>query len=178
MTIRTVFFAAALAGAAGLAAPAADAAVLQYVGSWRVDDGPQWGLGPLAYTGQEAAALLFGGSAADYVISTVSALVAEIDRLTWISTWDSTDICGGAFPCGTKVADDFKVSTGGFYLNPGDTSAYVTDWAVGPQFVNYAFRVGDDIPPIPLPHGLPLAAGALVLLALVARRRRDEGPSA
>jgi len=54
-------------------------------------------------------------------------------------------------PCGTKVAEDFEISTGGNYANPGNTSAYVTDWAVGSQFTNYAFlirdgRVGGAVP--------------------------------
>ena len=54
-----------------------------YVGSWRVSDGPSWSgtppNGPLAYTGQEAAALLFGGSASDYRISTVDSNPLNID---------------------------------------------------------------------------------------------------
>ncbi len=37
------------------------------------------------------------------------------------------------------MADTFVQSTGGFYLNAGDTSAYVNDWAGGSEFTNYAF---------------------------------------
>lgn len=60
-----------------------------YVGSWNVPNGeaPRWTddppNGPLAYTGQEAAALLFGGSAGDYAISTAGSDVALIDNQAW-----------------------------------------------------------------------------------------------
>ncbi len=64
-----------LMAATTLTAGAANAA-LTFVGAWQVDQGPTWfgspPDGPLAYTGQEAAALLFGGNASDYSISTVS----------------------------------------------------------------------------------------------------------
>jgi hypothetical protein len=47
-------------------------------------DGPFWTSsppeGPLAYTGKEAAALLFGGSASDYVISTAGTDVGSINH--------------------------------------------------------------------------------------------------
>lgn len=121
-------------------AVAAPANALVFVGSWTVDQGQSWTVVPPAYTGQEAAALLFGGVAADYQISTVDNTVANIDRLAWVSTWGGA--CGGTFPCGTKVADTFKQSTGGLYQNFGDTSAYANDWAIGAQYTNYAFRVG------------------------------------
>src|ERR1700733_3455175 len=55
-----------------------------YVGSWAVDNGPVWyqNVEPV-YSGQSAAALLFGGSATDYVISTVDSKVADINFETW-----------------------------------------------------------------------------------------------
>ncbi|MBX9897487.1 MAG: PEPxxWA-CTERM sorting domain-containing protein [Qipengyuania sp.] len=126
--------------AAAVAVPASAVTHIAFVGSWRVDDGPNWTVVPPAYTGQAAAALLFGGLASDYYISTVDNTVGNIDRQSWVSTWGGA--CGGSFPCGTKVADTFAQSTGGLYQNPGDTSAYVNDWAIGPEYTNYAFRVG------------------------------------
>lgn len=130
--------AAALAAAASMATSAS--AALVYVGSWEVDQGPSWTTVPPAYSGQEAAAFLFGGTASDYVISTVDSNPADIDGLTWVSTWGGA--CGGSFPCGTQVADSFVQSTLGLYATPGDTSAYVNDWAVGAQYTNYAFFTG------------------------------------
>ena len=145
---------------------ASEAATYIYVGSWQVDAGPEWSSVPTppAYTGQEAAALIFGGSAANYAISTLS---DSVNFLAWVSTWGGA--CEGAFPCGTEVAQDFKVSSEGLYAAIGDTSAYVYDWALGAQYTNYAFRVSE----VPLPAGLPLLAAGLGVLGLVARRKRS-----
>lgn len=160
-TLTRLALALTLAGAAGLASAAP-----VYVGSWKVDDGAYWGSVPAAYTGQEAAAFLFGGNAADYVISTIDALAANINNLTWVSTWGGA--CGGTFPCGTQVAENFKVSTGGFYATSGDTSALVLDWAQGEQFRNYAFRVEQ----VPEPTPLALLGLAAVVAGWAAKRRR------
>jgi len=135
-------FALSAAMSVALVSTPAQAVEYLYAGSWEVDDGPNWTSGPAAYTGQEAAALLFGGVASDYAISTIDNLVANIDNLAWVSTWGGA--CDGEFPCGTRVAENFKISTGGNYENLGDTSAYVSDWAVGSQFTNYAFLIRDS----------------------------------
>ena len=116
---------------------AANATVYVYVGSWEVDQGPSWTVVPPAYTGQQAAALLFGGSPANYVVSSVDSNPVDINFQNWVSTWGGA--CGDNFPCGTLSADNFVVSTAGFYQNPGDTSSYVQDWEVGSQYTNYAF---------------------------------------
>src|SRR4051794_32607251 len=87
MLFRRVL-AAAVAATALLSAGVADAAYV-FAGSWRVDQGPAWdgsgGNGPLAYSAQEAAALLFGGQASEYVISTAGKSFADADKVAWYS---------------------------------------------------------------------------------------------
>ena len=150
-------------------ATTADAATYTFVGSWQVDQGPSWTVVPTAYSGQDAAALLFGGNAADYAISTVDNVAANIDFQAWVSVWFSSSFgyCGGANPCGIKVAENFVASSSGLYANPGDTSAYVTDWATGSEYTNYAFTVSA----VPLPAALPLFASGIVAFGAYARRR-------
>jgi hypothetical protein len=142
------------------------ASAATFVGSWTVDQGPSWWDVPTAYTGQEAAAFLFGGVASDYLISTIDNLEANIDNLAWVSTWGG--VCGGTFPCGTKVAENFEISTGGLYASEGDTSAYVLDWAVGSQFTNYAFRVAA----VPEPGTWAMMLVGFGAVGMAMRRRR------
>lgn len=124
---------------AAIAVPANAALVL--VGSWQVDQGPSWLGQPLAYTGQEAAALLFGGTAGSYTISTES---GSANGLAWYSV-----IGGGAF----TFAGDYSNKYDGAYYGPiysysccgpdhqftNAASAYVSDNAVGSAYTNYAF---------------------------------------
>jgi hypothetical protein len=124
---------------------------------------------PPAYTGQEAAALLFGGLASDYAISTNSSSENEVNNYAWVSTWGG--VCGSDFPCGTQVAENFKVSSQGLYQNPGDTSAYVEDWAIGGEYRNYAFRIVQTEVPVPG----TLALLGLGMFGLAALRSRKTG---
>jgi hypothetical protein len=147
-----------LAGVAGQLS-----ATATYVGSWTVDQGPYWSPPPTAYSGQQAAAFLFGGSPSSYEISTVSSNPTQINFSAWISTFGGGSYCTG-FPCGAVVAQNYVVSTGGLYENFGDTSAYVLDWAQGAQYTNYAFVV-------PEPGSLVLfGSGALGLIGLLRRK--------
>ncbi|NHX28309.1 hypothetical protein HA397_30705, partial [Escherichia coli] len=118
---KNILAAGAVVSVAGLA-QTADAATYNYVGSWKLGDGPDWTVAD-ALTGQEAAALLFGGTAADYVISTVSDLVADIDFMAWVDTYSQP-----APFTATKVAQDYVNDGGdGKYNAFGETTAYVSD---------------------------------------------------
>lgn len=169
-------FAKTLAGAAlfvGLSF--AQAATYTFVGQWNVYDpaAPEWSdpafastNGPLAYTAQEAAALLFGGSASDYVISTVNDNPLNIDFKAWYA------VIG--YNTGVKFAQDYSNKYEGLYYGPTDSftplnvnnsaSAFVRDYLIAGN--NYAFRVT----PVPEPetYGLMMAGLGLVWL----RRRK------
>lgn len=161
---------------------AANATTYVYVGNWQVDSGPYWAdfspNGPLAYTGQEAAALLFGGSASHYVISTVDNDPAHINFNAWYSV---IGYGGNQDNGGSILADNYSSKYLGLYYGPTDgypsddpkaaASAYVRDNAEGPNFVNYAF----------LASGVPEpATWAMLLLGfggigLMLRRQRVRG---
>lgn len=124
----------------------ASAVTYTFVGSWSVfdPDAPQWFSsppdGPLAYTGQEAAALLFGGTAANYVISTIDSNVANIN---FLANYDVIGFGGAVF------AQDYSNKYLGLYYGPTNgfvggnannaASAFVRDNFV--METNYAFRV-------------------------------------
>jgi hypothetical protein len=131
-----------------------------YVGSFQVDQGPGWSPAPTAYSGQEAAAVVFGGPAGQYAISTVS---TSINHLAWYSIWGT----GSA-----QKAEDFSLNTGGLYANEGDYSAYIRDWAHGSQFTNYVFSNAQGVSPVPEPGTLALLSTGIVGLAGATRRRR------
>jgi hypothetical protein len=154
MYTKKAFQVALLGAASGLCFAATPANALTYVGSWEVGQSgaPIWSdgqfspNGPLAYTGQEAAALLFGGIASDYRISTVPD-IASINDSAWYSVWGAR---------GQIFADDYVSKYLGQYYGPqsggdGTASAYVID-NCGPMFVpgacgtNYAFRVPGPLP--------------------------------
>lgn len=154
MKAKERLFLAVIVGAAVTTCLAATPArAFVFVGSWNVGDpgAPVWSSnspnGPLAYTGQEAAAFLFGGSPGDYAISTVDDNPLNINRSAWYSVWG----VGGSI-----YAETFSNKYLGAYYGPtnngnGSASAYVID-NCGPQFVpgacgrNYAFRVPGPLP--------------------------------
>lgn len=112
-----------------------------YIGSYEVDDGPMWTTNPAVYSATEAAALLFGGVASDYDISTLSSDPLTIDNMGWYTIWG---IWGG-----TKFNEDYKLDLGapGYNAPSGRNtaiSAYTWDNAQGSTYTNYVFRVTAD----------------------------------
>ena len=115
------------------------AAGYTYAGSWSVNQGPAWSPNPPVYSGQQAAALLFGGGAASYAISTTGVNPAAINFKTWLDGWGDSGTYGGTTPGNQS----FSLDKGGAGYNslPGTGSAYsayISDHGVAG--VNYAFR--------------------------------------
>ncbi|MGL4550445.1 MAG: PEP-CTERM sorting domain-containing protein [Gemmataceae bacterium] len=153
-------------------------AAFVYVGSWQLDQGPAWPTNPAVYSGQEAAALLFGGSPTDYAISIVSSDPNTVSHTAWYDGWGIHD---GTLA--TNVfAENFHFDLGNpGYNDPGGVgsaySAYVRDGLFGSRYTNFAFRIESTAVPEP---------GSLTLLGVAAlsgagylgwRRRRPPVPA-
>lgn len=154
---------------------------LMFVGFWDVADpnAPIWSDsspdGPLAFTSQEAAAFLFGGSAADYTISTVDDTAANINFMAWY------DVIGFG---GSVFAQDYSNKYLGQFYGPTNSfdsgnlnnsaSAFVRDNLTQGVERNYAFKqsgiIEPDPDPVPEPSILALFWVALMGFALSRRR--------
>lgn len=151
-------------------------AAFTFAGSWNVNDGPSWQSsppnGPLAYTAQEAAALLFGGNASDYAISTLGSDSNLIDHMAW---YDVIGVGENLF------AEDYSNKYLGLYYGPTNgynccggsfalvnaASAFVSDNTSG--LTNYAFRISNDVPE---PGSLVLLSLGLVGLGVAGRKKK------
>jgi len=166
-----MLLASAVIGALSAGSAAAD--TYSYVGSWFVDAGEYWGNNPAVYSGQEAAALLFGGSASDYAISTNGTEVGAINFKAFYDAWGDPSTCGFNGPC----AQDLHVDVGNDgYAGPGGTdtafSAYVSDHGV--HLENFAFRVTPEggAGGVPEPAAWALMISGFGMAGATLRRRR------
>ena len=160
-TLITLFLSAAAFVAPAIAAPI-------YVGSYQVDDGPNWGDNPAVYSAREAAALVFGGSPTDYYVSTNPSQNSSTITFTgWYTTWG---ISGGQ-----EYGQDFKLVTGTGYNNPGGTgtaiSAYTDDNAIGSAYTNYVWSINAPAS-VPEPSTYALLGSGLAGMIITVRRRR------
>lgn len=151
------FLAAGAAATALLAAGAAQAALV-FVGAWGVNDGVA-DSGPLS--GQQAAALLFGGDASDYFISTAGDQASDINSQAWYLVVDFPD---------TVLNDAHDaVDFFGFDISAYGYDATLSDPA---RFVNYAFRDDGNVGGIPEPATWALVIAGFGLAGAGLRRRR------
>ncbi len=111
-----------------------------FVGTFETDDGINWTDNPAVYSAVEAAALIFGGTADDYRISTDSSMdEGSITDTGWYST---VGISGGQ-----ELASNFSLDLGGLgyaadgWVEGDDISAYVDDNAIGSDFTMYVWQV-------------------------------------
>jgi hypothetical protein len=157
---------AAVAATLALSAGAANAVTYVFAGSWFVGQGPPYLTQPTVYSAVEAAALLFGGVASDYAISTVDSNVANINFLAHADRYGSPTFIT------TTVAQDYKqdLGTAGYNTN-GDTSAYVLDHASPTTGFgqNFAFRA---VAVVPEPGAWAMMIVGFGATGLLLRRRR------
>lgn len=172
MKLLAKFGMASAFAVAMLSSVSASAVTYTFVGSWSVHnpDAPVWWGsppdGPLAYTGQEAAALLFGGTAANYVISTIDSSVANIN---FMANYDVIGFGGAVFAQDyfSKYLGQYYGPTSGFDFGNSNNaaSAFVRDNFV--TATNYAFRVGG----VPEPESWALMVIGFGVVGASMRRR-------
>ena len=158
--------------------PSIASASYTYVGSWEVDQGPSWGSQPAAYSGQQAAALLFGGNASDYAISTVGSSPSTINHEAWYSVLGYNGPNNGGIAFADSYLSSNSSQNPGYYFSGnnayrmGDSteaaSAYVSDNADSGN-INYAFTGSA----VPLPPSVLLLAPGLA--GFFAMRRKFKG---
>ena len=181
MNLKAILAGATVAFALAATAPA-HAVTYTYVGDWAVDQGPYWDendpTGAPVYTGQQAAALLFGGNASDYVISTNGTDPALINFSAWEDGW-ADDVTYGL--SGNPAPENYSKGLDGFYnldcsvngnCYQSAYSAFVSDH--GLDLTNYAFAVSGT----PLPSTWTMLIAGFAGLGFLAYRGARKGSAA
>lgn len=154
-------------------AAAGTASAQTYVGSFNVSDGPVWTTNPPVYSALEAAALLFGGSPADYAVS-VDPNTTNPATITHTAYYDGWGEDCAIYPETERV----DVAPAG-YADPGGVgtsrSAYVSDHSC--TVTNYVWRLAaQPAATVAVPTmgewGLALLASLAALAGLLQLRRR------
>lgn len=170
MRIRHVLLAASVAA---VAASSAAAVTYTYVGRWAVADGPLWSgtPSPASLSGVQTAALLFGGSASDYAISTAGVNPLAVNHLAFLDGYADTQYLTNA------QSETFSGVVGANYAAGfGNYSAYVFDHACGIYYCaggggetafNYAFSING----VPEPATWALMIGGFAMTGFAMRRR-------
>jgi len=181
LTRRLGLAVAVLGLVAGAEGQARAELTLTYVGSWdlaTLDGGfgnPSnpyiWYNNPQSYSGVEAAAKLFGGSASDYAISTVGTDPTQVNHLAFLDGYGNTQYLF------SPTSESYELQTGSSYSQPPSFSALVVDHAPSAQgsFVNYAFRItitDTDVAVVPEPSTIVLTFTAVPMGLFVAWSRR------
>ena len=114
-------------------------AVYQYVGSFIPSNGPSFSTNPAVYTAQEAAALVYGGNASQYAVSTNS---STITHTGYLNGW-------GEHTTNMIFVEDYKLDLGNAgYNTPRGSGTARSAWvADGNNGTNYAWRIilGTDV---------------------------------
>ncbi len=126
---------------------------------------PAWGNNPAVFSGLDAAAFVFGGSASNYAVSTDS---TSINHQAWYDGWGDHG--------GQQFAENYKLDLSGLGyngcaqtgINCGSSaySAFIQD---GYSNVNYVFTAA-----VPEPESYALMLAGLGLVGAVARRRKNK----
>ena len=134
-----------------------------YIGSFEVDQGPNWMTTPDSYSARQAAVLVFGGVVDEYYISIDPSRNPDTITYTgWYSVW--------GVPDGTEFGQDYLISTDGKYQAYGDASAWVNDNATGAAYTNYVWKEV-EASGVPEPGSLAMLLSGMGLLWIGSRRR-------
>jgi hypothetical protein len=122
----------------------------EFIGSFRISNGPYWAAAPPCFTAREAAAQIFGGQPTDYAIS-VNSNTTDPSTITHTAFLDGY---GSTIYFTTPQSEDFK---SGSTYTPGSFSALVHDHNLhGQGPINYVWRVAGQTP-------TPVSAGQVLI---------------